>query len=178
VPRIYQVRLTVDGRTQNQPLKVIMDPRSSATPADLQQQLQLGRQIFAEATEARHAIAEIASVQKQLTDADQKLGEQNPTLKSALAEAQSQIAKILTNKEAPEQPALQEAYIGLASALHVVEGGDRAVPSQAIALYKESSARVKDELAQWTAFKQSKLPGLNQKLREAGLAEIAITKTE
>jgi photosystem II stability/assembly factor-like uncharacterized protein len=178
VPGIYQVRLTVDGRTQNQPLKVVMDPRSSATPAELQQQLQLGQQIFAEATEARHAIAEIASVQKQLTDVDQKLGEQNPTLKSALAEAQSQIAKILTNKEVPEQPALQEAYIGLASALRVVEGGDRAVPSQAIALYKESSARVKDELAQWTAFKQSKLPGLNQKLRDAGLAEIAIAKGE
>lgn len=178
VPGIYQVRLTVDGRAQDQPLKVIMDPRSSATPTELQQQLQLGQQIFAETTEARRVIAEITSVQKQLADADQKLGDRNPTLKSALAEAQSQIAKILTNKEAPEQPALQEAYIGLASALHVVEGGDRAVPSQAIALYKESSARVKDELAQWIAFKQSKLPGLNQKLREAGLAEIAGSKGE
>ena len=180
VPGIYQVRLTVDGRTQNQSLKVIMDPRSPATPADLQQQLQLAQQIFAEVTEARRAIAEIASVQKQLAGVDQKLAEQNPILKSALAEAQSEIAKILTNKQAaePQPEALQDAYTGLASALHVVEGGDRTVPSQAIAVYKESSLRVKGGIAQWATFKQAKLPELNQKLREAGFAPLTISKIE
>jgi chromosome segregation ATPase len=175
VPGIYQVRLTVDGRTETQSLKVIMDPRSSATAAELRQQLQLGQQIFAETTEARRAIAEIGSVQKQLAEVDQKLGDKNPTLKSALAEAQSEIAQILAKKETSEkQPAaLQEAYTDLASALHVVEGGDRTVPSQAIALYKESSSSVKAGIAQWTTFKQTKLPQLNQKLREASLAPIA-----
>ena len=47
VPGIYQVRLTVDGKTQSQSLKVVMDPRSPATPEILAQQLQLGQQIFA-----------------------------------------------------------------------------------------------------------------------------------
>jgi hypothetical protein len=42
VPGIYQVRLTVDGKTQNQPLQVIMDPRSPAAPEVLAQQLQPG----------------------------------------------------------------------------------------------------------------------------------------
>jgi photosystem II stability/assembly factor-like uncharacterized protein len=180
VPGIYQVRLTVDGRTQNQSLKVVMDPRSPATTANLQQQLQLAQQIFAEVTEARRALAEIASVQKQLADVDSKLGEQKSILKSALAGAQSEIAKILTTKEATEQQpqALQDACTGLASALHVVEGGDRTVPSQAIAVYKESSPRVKDGIAQWTTFKQAKLPELNQKLREAGFAPLTISKID
>jgi len=67
---------------------------------------------------------------------------------------------------------LQDDYIELASALNVVEGGDRAVPSQAIAVYKESSQRVKEGIAQWTTFKQIKLAQINQKLREGSLAPI------
>jgi photosystem II stability/assembly factor-like uncharacterized protein len=180
VPGIYTVRLTVDGETQTQPLKIIMDPRSPATPEILQQQLQLGQEVFTETLEARRALAEISSVQKQLADSEQKLGEKTSTLKSALAHAQSEISKILVKKEtAPGQPSgLQDSYTDLASALHVVEGGDRAVPSQAIAVYKESSQQLKTAIAEWAAFKQTKLPRLNQELHEGSLAPIAISEIE
>jgi len=180
VPGIYQVRLTVDGRTQSRFLKVIMDPRSPATPTMLEQQLQLGQKIFAEEIEARRVLAEIGSVKKKLADAEQKLGEKNQELKSALADAQTEIAKILSNKETTQhRPAgLQDGYLELASALRVVEGGDRAVPSQATAVYKESSPQVKEGIAVWARFKQMKLPQLNQKLREATLAPIAISEIE
>ncbi len=178
VPGIYQVRLTVDGKTQNQSLSVIMDPRSPATAEILAQQLQLGQQIFAETIEARRALAEIASVQKQLADTQQR-GIQNAQLKSALAEAQSGIGKILKNKEhATENPGLKEANTGLASALRVVESGDRAVPSQAIAVYKESSEQAKVRIAEWARFKQTRLAQLNQQLREADFAPIAIAEIE
>ena len=85
VPGIYQVRLTVDGKAQNQPLKVIMDPRSPATAEVLAQQLQLGQQIFGETIEARRALAEIGSIQKQLADLQPKLGTtEKAELQSAL----------------------------------------------------------------------------------------------
>jgi photosystem II stability/assembly factor-like uncharacterized protein len=185
VPGIYQVRLTVDGKAQSQSLKVIMDPRSPATSEVLTQQLQLGQQIFGETIAARRALAEISSVQKQLADiqqkpGQQKLGAQSAQLKSALVEAQSAIGKILTNKEhvAEQGPGLQDAYTGLASALRVVEGGDRAAPAQAIAVYKESSQQVKARIAEWARFKQTRLAQLNQQLREANLAPIAIAEIE
>jgi photosystem II stability/assembly factor-like uncharacterized protein len=184
-PGIYKIRLTVDGKTQEQLLKVIMDPRSPATPEVLAQQLQLGRQIFGETVEARRAQAEIGSVQKQLADLQQKLGQQkleaqSEPLKSLLEEAQSAIGKILMNKQhtAGEGPGLPDAYTGLASALRVVESGDRAVPSQAIAVYNESSKQVKARIAEWTQFKQTKLVQLNHQLREANLAPIAIAEIE
>jgi len=189
-PGIYQVRLTVEGKTQSQSLQIIMDPRSSATAEVLTQQLQLGQQIFGETVEARRALAEIGSVQKQLADTQQKLGQQKPgaqnaELKAALAEAQSGIGKILTNKilmkkehAADEGPGLQDAYTGLASALRVVESGDRAVPSQAIAVYRESSQQVKAGIAEWARFKQTRLAQLNQRLRDANLAPIAIAEIE
>ena len=185
VPGIYQVRLTVDGETQSQPLTVVMDPRSPATPEVLAQQLQLGQQIFAEATEPRRVLAEIGSVQKQFADLQVKVEHepstaQNAQIKSALSDAQSAIARIVMNKEHPEEegPGLQDAYAGLVSALRVVESGDRAVPSQAIAVYKESSRQVKVRVAEWTRFKQTNLVQLNQKLREAKLAPVAIAEVE
>jgi hypothetical protein len=73
---------------------------------------------------------------------------------------------------------LQEAFTGLTSALRAVENGDRGVPSQAIAVYEESSARVKARMAEWTAFKQAKLPLLNQKLKEGKLGPIIISEIE
>jgi photosystem II stability/assembly factor-like uncharacterized protein len=187
VPGTYQVRLTVDGntqKTQTQSLTVIMDPRSPATPEVLAQQLKLGEQIFAETIEPRRALAEIVSVQKQLADIQQKLEQnkleaQSATLKAALAEAQSGIARILTNKEhATEDSGLKDAYTALASALRVVESGDRAVPSQAIALYKESSPQVKARIAEWIRFKQTRLAQLNQQLREADFSPVAISEIE
>jgi hypothetical protein len=185
VPGIYQVRLTVDGKTQNQPLSVIMDPRSPATPETLAEQLRLGQQIFAETTEPRRALAEIASVQKQLADFKKKLEQETSTapnqqLESEFADASSAITKIVTNKEHSEQegPGLQDAYAALVSALRVVESGDRGVPSQAIAVYKQSSPQVKARIAEWTRFKQTNLVQLNQRLREANLAPITIAEGE
>lgn len=179
VPGTYELRLTVDGRTQTQPLKITMDPRSPATAETLQQQLQLGRQIFAETMEARRALAEAGSIDKQLADIEPKLGEQNSTLESIVTDARREIAEILAKKEA-SKPAggLRVAFTNLASALHVVESGDRAAPSQAMDVYQESSQSVKAGIAAWTSFKQTKFPQLNRKLTEGGLTPIAISEIE
>jgi len=179
VPGIYTVRLTVDGKTQTQPLEVVMDPRSAATPEILQQQLQLGRQIFAETMEARRALAEIASLRKHLADLQRKVGEKDSAIKPALADAQNEISKIETRPGAVgESSGLQDGFADMAAALRVVESGDRAVPSQAVAVYNESSQRVKAAIGEWNEFKTTKLQRLNQKLSEAGVAPIAISKIE
>ena len=179
VPGVYDVRLTVDGKTQNQPLRLVMDPRSPATAETLAEQQRWGRQIFAQTMEARRALAEMNSVQKQLADAQQKLGAKHSDLKPPLMEAQSEISSILGEQAASEHSAgLQSAYYGIASALQVVESGDRAVPSQAIALYQESDEQVKARIAEWATFKKTKLPVLDQRLHQANLAPVAISEIE
>ena len=138
-----------------------MDPRSPATPETLPQQLQLGQQIFAETLEARRALAEISSVQKQLADLEQKLGEQNSALKSALAKAQLEIGNIVSNKASKRRAAREDyktATPNMASALRVVESGDRAVPSQAIARLQGVRQPIKTGIAEWTKFKQTNCP--------------------
>jgi photosystem II stability/assembly factor-like uncharacterized protein len=174
-PGIYPIRLTVDGRIQNASLKVVMDPRSSATAEVLEQQFQLGKKIFGETVEARRALAEIESVQKQLAELQQKVGAQNAQLKTELAEVQLEVGKIFENKEHAARPGLKDANASLASALRVVESGDRTVPSQAVAVYNESSAQVKARIAEWERFKQMRLMHINQQLRDAKVAPVRIS---
>ncbi len=180
VPGMYTVRLTVDGQPQIQPLGIFMDPRSSATAEILQQQLQLGQQIFAETLEARRILAEIDSLRKQVSELEQKVSEKDSAIKSALLDVQTEISKIETKPAAsPGQPTdLQDAFAYMASALRVVESGDRAVPSQAMAVYDESNQRVKAAIAEWNEFKTTQLPRLNQELAGAHLAPIAISEIE
>jgi photosystem II stability/assembly factor-like uncharacterized protein len=175
VPGLYQVRLTVDGKAQIQALKVVMDPRSPAAAEVLAQQFQLAKQIFGETMEARRTLAEIGSVQKQISDLRVKLTPQDSPLKVELSDVQSGIEKILKNKKnATEGPGLQDAYTALATALRVVEGGDRAAPSQAVAVYEESSRQVKARIAEWTRFKQTRVEQLNQQLRASKVGPLAI----
>ena len=185
VPGNYEVRLTVDGKVQNQLLTVVMDPRSPATSQVLAQQLRLGRQIFNETMEARRTLAEIDSVQRQLAEIQKKVGEQKPEVRdasvvSALTDAQSLLSKMVINKQhaAGETPGLQPSYTALESVLRVVESGDRAVPSQAVAVYNESSPQAKTSIAEWKQFKQTQLAKLNQQLGKANLAPIAIAEIE
>jgi photosystem II stability/assembly factor-like uncharacterized protein len=178
IPGTYQLRLTVDGKAYLQSLQVAMDPRSPATPEVLAQRLELGKQIFEEAMQARRTLAEIASVQKQLAAVETKLDEKSE-LKPVLADAKANLGNIVKHKEdaTAAGTGLQNAYLGLASALRVVESGDRAAPSQAIALRKESSQYAKTAVGEWEAFKQRNLPALNQRLRDAKLAPVAVAKT-
>jgi hypothetical protein len=71
---------------------------------------------------------------------------------------------------------LENASSGLASALAVVESGDRAIPAQAIALYRESSQALKLRLADWNHVKTNWLPQLNQHLRQSNIPPITISQ--
>ena len=172
-PGIYQVRLTVDGEVFTEPLIVKMDPRSPATFQELEQQQQLGRQIFTEALLARQALSEIHSVQKQLTDLEQKLTSEQ--LKRDVQQLQEEIKKVLTGAEVPggEITGLDEASTGLASALHVIESSDRTVPSQAIEVFQQSRSAMKASMDEWGTIKTTRLPQLNDQLRRLQLTPIA-----
>jgi photosystem II stability/assembly factor-like uncharacterized protein len=178
IPGTYQARLTVDGKTSAQSLTVVMDPRSPATPHDLKEQFQLAQQIFKEATASRQALAEIKSVQKQLSDLEPKISADHSDIKSAVSQLQAEISKIVTGAEnsASSSIGLESASTGLAAALGVVENGDRAAPSQALALYHESSLAMKLRVAEWKQLKASQLSQLNQQLREKNMTPIAISE--
>jgi hypothetical protein len=82
----------------------------------------------------------------------------------------------LAAKENSGALGLEEANKELASALRVVEYGERSVPSQAIAVYQQSAQQAKSRVAEWTTFKQTTLSEMNRKLDEAKLPTISISE--
>jgi hypothetical protein len=117
-------------------------------------------------------------VQKQLSDLEQKLDGAHSDLKSTISRLGTEIRQILADTEGSAGNAigLENASAGLTSALAVVESGDRAVPSQAIALYHDSSEALKRSIADWNHFKTTRLLQLNQQLHQGNMAPIAISE--
>ena len=83
LPGTYEVRVTAIGRTVQQPLEVVLDPRSSATAADLEAQWELGTKAVQRMNEAADAArraqaagntAPVAQVEKASRDLGIVLG--------------------------------------------------------------------------------------------------------
>ena len=178
-PGTYQIKLTVDGHTFTQNLKVVMDPRSQATKAELDEQLRLGLEMFGEARQARRTLAEIGTVKKRLADVKQQLAGKAPELLAQVTTAEAAIMTIEKgSKAAIATMGLDSASTGLASVLRVVEGGDRTVPSQALELYQEADQAAKARLAEWKKLKSTELVQLNDGLRKAGVTPIQVSQIE
>jgi len=132
--------------------------------------------MFAEAIRSRQALAELHSVQEALTAVADKLGPQQVALKATVSLIQDGIKKILDGNGARSGDALglQLASSDIASALRVVESGNRTVPSQALAVFDESERAAKLRIAEWSEIKTLRLPDLNNALKQANQRPISI----
>ena len=68
LPGTYQVRLTVDGKSQTQPLVVKKHPLRTTPDADLQQQFDLALQIRDKVSEANNAVIQIRKIKDEVKD--------------------------------------------------------------------------------------------------------------
>jgi hypothetical protein len=68
LPGTYQVRLTVDGKSQTQPLVVRKHPLRNTPDADLQQQFTLALQIRDKVSEANNAVIRIRKIKDEVKD--------------------------------------------------------------------------------------------------------------
>jgi photosystem II stability/assembly factor-like uncharacterized protein len=183
-PGRYEIRLTATGKMYLKPLTVRMDPNSPATQWTLLQQFTLGRKMYAETLVSRQALAEITSVQAQLTRMRGTLGGAHPDILRSLDGALAAIDKILKGShdddshDGGSDDGLTDANTGLTSALRVIESGDRTPPVQAIQLYKQSSAVVKTQAKNWKDLKAGALTLLNTDLREQNMKTVEISEIE
>lgn len=174
-PGTYRMELTVDGQSFTQPLTVVMDPRSSATPQVLQTQQAVGLRIYADTQRSRQAMAEIESVETELKAVKPQVSG-DPALSAGVDRLGRSIAQLVHGK--PEMEGLATANMNLASALSVVESGDRVIPAQALELYKQSSIVMRQRVEQWHKIKKTDLAQLNRQLKKANLKPIEISSIE
>jgi len=167
LPGVYQVRLTVAGQRFTQPLKVVLDPRSTATPADLAKQFDLAMKSWHELERATEAAQQIDSARRQLANAKEKASD-NGALLGAIASVDSDAANIAggrgsRNADSPSS-GLDAVRAQLNAIVNVVDSADRTPPSQAYALFDLASRDLATQLAAWNALKNGKLAELNRSL--------------
>ena len=175
-PGSYTVRLIVDGVTMQQPLRVIMDPRCSATQLVLEQQYALATDIYKQTIAARKAMAELQSVASELAKIEANAGTNPSDLNDAVRDAAAQL-RVISGEKQPE-PGLMQASAGLGTALRMVESGDRTAPSQAIVVFKLMSNVAQQKIQDWEQFKSTGLNRVNAALARAHQKPVQISAIE
>ena len=176
-PSEFTLELIVDGKhLPLRNLEVDMDPRSTASPFDLQQNFATANKIFADSLQARRTLAEMESVKGQLT----KNSPSKPALATQAKTLLAAIESITSGSDGSMGLAvgLDQANSELTAALNVAESSDRAIPAQALEVYAEASTASATRIKQWATLKAGPLAKYNQQLKSSNLAPIEISLIE
>ena len=146
MPGEYQVRLTVGGTSEIQPLRVVLDPRERVAPEALAAQFTLAQQIGAAMGEAS-SLARCAQAFRASLSADHS-GQTTP------GDDQSRTAI----EHALDSLKVGSTLDGLASLQTSVEGADRMPTAAMQAVYRELGAELTAERRQWSTTLQARLP--------------------
>lgn len=165
MPATYQARLNVGGKSYTQPLKVVLDPRSTGTPADLAKQFDLAMRAAREIGRASGVVRGIEDLRRQLGELKRNAAVvANPAIFTAITPLDADAEKLLV--------ATRAVSTNLTAVLNVAESADRTPPSQAYALLDESAKSLDAQLGSWNALKGGRVAALNTQLRAKDLPAI------
>jgi photosystem II stability/assembly factor-like uncharacterized protein len=165
LPGEYQVRLTVDGKSQTRPFVIAPDPRGNATPEALRAQFELHRQINAELSAVDNAVLDIRAARTRI----EALKAARPGL---AARADDLISRMTAIEEVLVQPRAHASEDALnypiqlnnmiAALGSLVDDGDYAPTVQEQQEFVQLKAEADSKLAAWTALKNGAVKQLEQ----------------
>jgi len=178
LPGQYQVRLTVDGKTEVQPAEIRLDPRvKGVTQADLQKRFALATQIRDKVSQANDAVlmirgvrSQIASVLKQTNDAAVRSSAEQIDQKLAAIEGRIYQVRIQSRQDPLNYPIMLNNK--LAALGGVVEDGEAAPTAQDYTVFADLSQKLDRELAALNGVLGSDLSAFNQRLAQAHLPPV------
>ena len=183
VPGMYQVRLTVDGKTVSESFEVKANPLLSTSPAEYAKQLELGLKIRDKVTETHNAIIQIRDVRKQVDDLLKRVAGQ-PSYK-VINDAATGLKRNLTEVEetlyqtknrSSQDPLNFPIRLNnkLAALAGVVQSADAAPTDQSYAVYDELVAQIDAQLAKFAAIMKNDVPAFNQLVRDQNVPAVTV----
>ena len=167
LPGTYTVRLTAAGRGYTQPLKVTLDPRSTAVPAEIQKRFDLSISLWRDMNRAAEATREGTALRRALADQRQSAAPEVATKLSAL---DADAARILgaggggrggRGGAAGGGNTIAGVTALLATALGVAESADRTPPATAYEIARQASRDLATLLANWKTLRDTRFKELN-----------------
>jgi hypothetical protein len=189
LPGKYQVRLTVNGKSQTQPFEIVPDPRLKVTQAELKQQFDLMQSILGKVTEVHTAIMQIRDVRAQINALNKRMKEEkNPNAK-AIADAGAALDKKMTPVE--ETMIQTKAKSGqdvlnypirlnnlLVALGGVVSSADAAPTKQDYELFDELSKQADEQVAKWNDIVKTDLTSFNQTVKKYEVPAVGVAVPE
>jgi photosystem II stability/assembly factor-like uncharacterized protein len=183
LPGDYQVKLTVAGKSQTAPLKLVIDPRTKGAEADLQKQFDLAVQVNDRISQLHQAVNEIREAKTQIKNLRDKY-EGAERLKAALAAAEDLEKRASEVEEKLIQVNMKgsEANLAFPNMLnerldtfsHAIDSGDKAPTQPQTEVFGLLSSNVDEQLKKWTELKTTAVPRVTELVKQANLPVLTI----
>jgi photosystem II stability/assembly factor-like uncharacterized protein len=187
VPGRYQVRLTVGGKSQTQPLEVVPDPRLTTSTADYQKQFDLLLKIRDKLTqtheainrlrEARDQVKAVAERAKGSGDAGKAIGDAAEAFTKKVTAAEEQLYQV--KNQSSQDPLNFPIRLNnkLAALGGVVASADAAPTDQSYVVYEDLARGIDAELATLEQALGTDLAAFNRLVRDKEIPAVILKKT-
>jgi hypothetical protein len=182
-PGQYQVKLTVNGKSQTVPIEIKLDRRVQVASADLEKQLEFALEIRDLLSRASAAILETRELRTQLEALQLRLAD-DPKAKEALLAAAELQRKSASVEEALIQINLKtlkdlikfpiKLSGQLAELESIVENADSLPTQQNYLAFQDLGAKVNQQLAFWKQLVNEDLVELNQEMTRRGIPGVSL----
>lgn len=186
LPGAYTVRMRAGGATHTQNFRLLKDPRSKATQAELDEQFAFLMSVRDKTSQANDAIKMIRNVRAQIADRRSRIpAAQQASFNAAATRLQAELAKpegeiYQVRNQSGQDPLNYPIKINnkIAALSGVASSADARPTNQTREVFRRLSAELDIQLAAMNAALRQLLPEVNRELRTANLAEIVPTATE
>jgi photosystem II stability/assembly factor-like uncharacterized protein len=183
LPGMYQVKLTVGGKTLTQSLEVQLDPRVKTPAADLQKQFTLLWQMHEKLAVTHDAVNQMRSIRKQMQDLEKRVaGSSNA---KAIADAVKKLDEKMTpieeeliqvKSKSSQDPLNFPIKLNneLAALANIVESADTAPTQQSYEVYNTLAQQIDQQLAKWKQVFGTDVPAFNEFVRQQNVPAVSV----
>jgi photosystem II stability/assembly factor-like uncharacterized protein len=186
IPGQYQVRLTLDGKSQTRSFNIVPDPRLRLTADDLKKQFDLMESILGKVTQVHDAVRQIRDIRAQMTALNKRLKEEkNPNAKAvadagnALDKKMTVVEEALIQTKAKSGQDVLNYPIRLNNLLvalgGVVSSADAAPTKQDYEMFAELSQQADQQLANWDEIVKTDLVAYNRLAQEKTIPIVGLS---
>ncbi len=176
-PGNYQVRLTVDGKSQTQKFAIMKDPRLDTTPEDYAKQLTLALQIRDKLSATNDAVILIRAIRPQIDSFakrdDKRISDAAKALSAKLTAIEEDLYQ--TKNRASEDPLNFPIKLNnkLAYVMGTVESSDNAPTQQSNMVYEDLATAVNADLKKLDTLMTVDLTAFNKLVHDQGVPAVA-----
>jgi hypothetical protein len=184
-PGEYQVRLTVDGERFTEKFRILPDPRTDISQADVEAQFALLKEIHEAHDALNRAVNEIRRLKSQAAtwvrwstngDRPEKIGDAATKLKEKLDEIEGELIQLKIQSDQDELNYPVRLNNKLAALGWIVSIGDGAPTSQQRELFAELKGQLDRQLDQLRDAKSTDVAAFGKLVNEAGIPAVGIAE--